>query len=357
MSLMTESTSYDALEKKYNNFSVPAYEIKIGSTKITPSTQYSVQEIELNLSLHSTSTALFILCDQYAFEKSGFEGSLKSLVEVGETVEISLGYGSDLTLLFRGYIGLLDVEFDLDEGIFFQVTAFDARRLMQTDNRSFYLQEKDNYSDVVQEIMSRSRGLCSFSCESTTDHLTLPLGQYQSDYDFITQKLLGQGRADREFFIVADTAYYREPGGSHNSPVLSLGLHQGLRFFRGSFLYVNTEILVQGYDHGSDTHPSATATAKVSGQKQVVSPGTILVVAEDCVGESQARARANNLANRLESEAVQSQGSCVGLPVIVPGRYIQIEKTDSTVNRKYYLTEVSHKMNQEGYVTNFKTKG
>lgn len=357
MSLLTQSTTYSALYGKYDHFSVPAYQIKIGSTKITTSSDYIVGEIDLHLSLTQANTLTFTLCGQYQYDSSGFSSSVKRLLQVGETVELSLGYGSTLTLLFRGYIGLMDVEFDMDEGIFFQITAFDARRLMQDDNRSFTLSENQNYSEAVSELMSRYRSLCSFSCEATTDHLSLPMGQCQSDYDFITQHLIGQGRAEREFFILGDTAYYRAVGGGHRTPVLTLGVSQGLKSFRGSFQYVHTEIQVQGYDHGKDDVPKGSATAKGDNQTQAISPGTILVLAEDCQRDSQAKDRAKALATRLESQAVQSQGSCVGLPEIVPGRYLAIEKTDSTVNRSYYLTQVNHRMSSQGYLTVFMTKG
>ncbi len=357
MSLLTQTTTYDGLHRKYDSFSVPAYLIKIGSTKITPSSDYILGEIDLHLSLTQPNSVSFTLCGQYQYQNSGFSSTLKNLVELGQVVEVSLGYGSTLTLLFRGYIGIFDVEFDVDDGIFFQVTAFDARRLMQTDNRCLTLAEHKNYSEAVADILSRYRNLCKFSLDATLDHLTLPLGQWQSDYDFITHKLLAQGRAEREFFILADTAYYRKAGGTLSTPVVSLGVAQGLRSFRGSFHYVHSEIQVQGYQHGKEEMPSGSATAKGAKQNQVIPPGKILVVAEDCQGESQAKDWAKALASRLEAQAVESQGTCVGIPELVPGRYLAIEKTDSAVNRRYYLTQVRHLLSRQGYQTIFTTKG
>lgn len=355
MSLMSGSTTYASLVSKYDDFMVPACKIKVGSTQIIGTTDVYLVDLEVTLSLDYAGSAKFTLFGNYDHEKSAFPSSLSSTLALGSVVEISLGYGSTVTTVFKGFIASVDMSIDAEEGLFFDILAFDARRLMQTDNRPYVLHSNENYSDIVKSIMSRYSALCSITCDSSSDKLDMPVAQRVSDYDFIMDTIIGEGNLPYEFFIVADEAYFRKK--SSESAMLTLDMQSGLKSFRSSSLYLNREIVVQGFLHGSSEAITATVVAKNSSQKDVITKGSTYIVAEDCDRASKATEIANSYKAMLESKSLLSAGSTVGIPEIVPGRYIAIKNIDSAINQSYYVSKVVHRFHDEGFSTEFSTKG
>lgn len=355
MALMSGSTTYEKLSSKYDNFLVPACKIAVGGTQIIGKTDVLLKSLEVKLSLEYAGSANFSLHGNYNYDKSSFPSTLTSTLKLGEIVEISLGYSSDVTVIFKGFITAVDVSFDVEDGLFMDVLALDARRLMQTDNKPYVLHTKTKYSDIVKDIMSRYSSLCKLTCDNTSEELKYPVAQSVSDYEFIMNEIIGQGNLPYEFFIVADEAYFRKTKSS--TPILSLDIHSGLQSFHSSSVYLNNGIEVQGFLQGGKEAISATATAKNSNQKDVITKGTTVIVSEDCDRKSRATEIANNYKAMLESKSQVASGSTIGIPEIVPGRYVEIIKLDSTVNKKYYINEVTHVMSEDGFITKFNTKG
>ena len=54
---------------------------------------------------------------------------------------------------------------------------------------------------------------------------------------------------------------------------------------------------------------------------------------------------------------VSGEGECVGIPELIPGRYLKIEGSDSHTNGLYFLTKVRHSFSEAGYTTSFEFKG
>ena len=46
-----------------------------------------------------------------------------------------------------------------------------------------------------------------------------------------------------------------------------------------------------------------------------------------------------------------------GLPEIIPGRFLKIDRVDNLVNRKYYITRVTHRFDGSGFLTEIETEG
>ena len=47
----------------------------------------------------------------------------------------------------------------------------------------------------------------------------------------------------------------------------------------------------------------------------------------------------------------------IGLPEIVPGRYLQVASLEKMADKKYYLSEVVHTLSDNRFVTRFEAKG
>lgn len=357
MGLMDSSYTYSELREKYQDFTTPKVELNIGGLSLLEQKGISVEQVQIKLSTGNAGSASFTINSGYDYEKSSFNSMLKDKVIPGKTVTVKVGYVSATTLVFKGFIASVDIQFDVENGIFFTITAMDARRLMMTDNKPYALYKKANYSDIVKSIMSRYTSLCSLKCDETNDKLEDVVCQRESDYDFITKKLIQGGKVEREFFIVADKAYFRKPR-SVTTPVITLGINSGLKNFSRSLIYLNKVFEVHGYNSDTQTHLIGSATAK-SGDQQVdvIKAGTEVVVLSDCKTQTDVTEAAKNMATTAKNENKKASGTCIGLPEIVPGRFLKISGVDSLINKKFYITDVTHTINYNGFLTNFTTEG
>ena len=72
---------------------------------------------------------------------------------------------------------------------------------------------------------------------------------------------------------------------------------------------------------------------------------------QECVTLAQARL------NALAMNFVAGSGTCVGIPELIPGRFIEIKGLDGDSVGTYFISKVHHRFNQEGYSTQFEVKG
>lgn len=141
--------------------------------------------------------------------------------------------------------------------------------------------------------------------------------------------------------------------------MLTLAIGKGLKSFRRSASYLNQKIQFLGQELGTDKALKGEALAKSSGQQvsALSDPGLVVESAPDCHSETELKRRAENRARELEDMNSRAYASCVGLAEIVPGRYINIDCVDGSVDRKYYVTGVTHSYSMGGFVTSMEIEG
>lgn len=61
--------------------------------------------------------------------------------------------------------------------------------------------------------------------------------------------------------------------------------------------------------------------------------------------------------NERAIEFVRGAGCCVGLPELVPGRYIKLAGMDTHTNGTYFITRVIHRYDADGFVSKFYVGG
>lgn len=357
--LMTDAYEYESLRKTYKNFTTPAVKFKIGGTDVIQKKELQVLSVETTLSLNSAGSARIVLGGCYDYKNGSFDKTVKDLAVLGKEVEVSLGYVSSFQKVFKGFLASVEMTLDAEDGITVEFTALDVRWLMMTDNFRCREHTVKNYSDAVQEIMKRYKKLCSVKIDATKENFEDgSISQRASDYDFIMKDLIQSGRVDREFFVVADRAYFRKPR-SVSQPVLTLSVGGGLVRFSRRASYENQKITVMGFDPASGKGVEGTASSKASDRQTDVlgGPGERLVTDLSCTSSSRARERAEALAAGFLARKQKADAVCVGLPEIVLGRFIRLSRVDSVMNQKYYITEVTHTLDSEGFFTNVSMEG
>lgn len=354
--LMTATVKYEALENKYGNFMVPAMKIMSNGSDIISKNDLTVSELTITLSLDSAGMAVFKVVDIYDVEKHSFDKKVKGLFKLGTVLEIQIGYLSATTAVFKGYIAGVGAEFDDIPAIV--VKLMDARKLMMTSGVRKQLYEDKNYSDIVKKVMGRYSKLCSIEAQASSDNLKAPVSQSTSDYNFVKNELLKNGKVDREFFILYDKAYFREPC-KNKTPIMSVTYGRELIRLNTMAEYLDTEIEVIGYDPTNTKSISSKQTVKSSeSQTSVLTPAQQqFFIDPDADSEEKAKIRAGAIAERMKRGSCFAEGELIGLPEIVPGRFLKVENTDEMSDKKYYLNEVTHYWTESTFRTTFEAKG
>jgi len=354
--LMSGSYSHKELANKYGNFLVPAYKIKVGSTDLAAKMKLDVEEMTITLSLNAASSAVIKFANLYDEESRSFKSDVKDKFKLGTVVELEVGYLSETVMVFKGYVAGLGVEFD--EYPLLVVQLMDARRLMMASGKKQLLHEVKNYSDAFKTIMSNYARLCTPVIDPTDDNLEKPLAQTTNDYNFVTKELIGKGKAPREFFILGDKAYFRKPA-KVGTPIMKVKYGRELLTFSMITNYLDMKVVVSGYDPKAQQPISAMAAAKSPGSISSIisSPPEIYFVDPDADTPEKAKTRATALAEREIYRAMMGSGRLVGIPEVVPGRFLEVESLDSMADRKYYLTEVVHTIDTESFTTTFEIGG
>ena len=354
--LMTGVSTYKLLEAQYGGFAVPALKIKINGFDVIKTMDLAVMSLSVTMSLKSAGCAIFKLAGLYDEKNHAFKSDAAAKFKLGTIVTIELGYLSSTEVVFKGYVDMLGAEFG--ETTALVVTLMDVRRLMMIGGRKHILHDVKNYSDAVKTVLGGYAKLCSPSVDATSDQLTKPVSQTTNDYDFIMRELIDEGKADREFFVVADKAYFRKPPMAATAAV-TLRYGRELKSLKVDFSYLDLKIDVTGYST-ADLKP-VSASKSVSSfleMSKVVSPTPVFTVAApDADSRDKADVRAGQLARYWEHKNCTGQGTSVGLPMIVPGRYVKVEALESMLDNKYYITEVTHEVNEDGFLTHFEIGG
>ena len=356
--LMTSSWEFSSLESQYKDFRAPAVSFTVGGTDLVKKGA-ALQSVEAVLSLDGASSVCVVFNDCYDVKNGSYDSTLKSAAVPGKTVELSLGYQSSLKKVFKGYLSNVRITASADEGYTMEFVSLDARRLMMADNHHSREYKIKNYSDAVSEVLKRYARLCTAKVDATSENMQNGLlWQRGSDYDFITRELIDSGRADREFFISVDNAYFRKPR-SVSAPVITLKPGGGLIAITRDAEYLNENIQVLGFDPASGKPVSGKAAAKSTDQLSdaLGGAGEWFISDPSCVSASQAAGWAGAVARTALRKSQKAEIRCIGLPEIIPGRFLKIDRVDNLVNRKYYITRVTHRFDGSGFLTEIETEG
>lgn len=357
MGLMSGSYTYDALTKKYDHFTTPVVKVKANGTDVITSLKLSVVELKMTLSLDAASMVVIKFGDAYDIEKHAFESSVKDKFAPGTVVEVEIGYKSSTENLFKGFVAARGME--LGEMPLFVVTLMDARRLMMLSGSRYQLHVAKNYSDVFREVMSRYAKLCDTKIEATKDELEIPVSQTTDDYRFVTRELIGRGKAEREFFILGPTAYFRKPQ-DEKSPIMTMEFGRELIALKTDEAYFDIDVEVVGYDPVKQEQLSGKAEASGSkSQTKLIGQTPQYYMPDPSVDtSSKANGKAKSIANRMKQKTQTGSGMTIGLPVLVPGRFVKVKNADKDLgDHKFYLKNVIHEINKEDYRTMFEISG
>nr|MDE5965847.1 hypothetical protein [Lachnospiraceae bacterium] len=348
--IMTSNYTFKALVDAYDNFLVPAVEILLGDGKsnIFQSGGASVGDIEITLSAREPSGVTFRVSNAFDVVSHKMDANTVNALKVGTVLEAALGYGSDLTTVFKGYITEYRTVYEEEPVI--MVTAVDFRRLMMKNKRSRYKFQEKTYGEVFQEVVENYSGLYDTLHVDAVDTKT-ELLQNGTDYDFIRDVLCRF--AKRDFFVVGADVYFQKPEKSKDA-FLELAWGNGLVSFEKGVRYCNEKIMA--YSCQSDkTGVTASAEVKTAGNTPLLVKNmhTEEWELEEGLDQTVVQNWVDQRAWEKKCKNEMAIGTVTGLPELVPGRYIKISGIDTADAGTYLIQEVRHSFDGDRFMTRF----
>ena len=352
--LMSGSSAYEALATKYKDFLVPAFKIKVRGKDIVSALSLAVESLSVSLSLDAANACSFTIVNAYDRASGSFSAELKSELMLGTVLTVEVGYGSSLTMVFKGYVTELSYEFR-DYPVL-SVSAMDVRRLMMDGQARMIIHSVQSYSQAFSEVMQRYQKICTNLVIDQTDKKLPNITQRNSDYEFVSKELCS--KADREFFVLADKAYFRIPQKVED-PLTTLEWGKGLLSFSRNAMYHNAAIKVFGYDEMNKNVLVEEVSSKSDDKQEdaVSEAQTTIYTQPDAQDIDQVKKRAENEKTKKKQKTQGGSGSCIGLPEVVPGRFIELKKLDSDLDNKYYIKSVNHTIGSDGFSSKFNIGG
>ncbi|HIW34275.1 MAG TPA: hypothetical protein IAA29_15950 [Candidatus Paenibacillus intestinavium] len=358
--LDNSKTSFDKLEEHYRGFIAPSFKIVINNKDIVREGM-AVESVTVDTSItKKADMTSFSVTNAYDLIKRDFQWT-NSLLMLGNSVEVSFGYTDRLTPIFFGYISNVEFDFSTDDVPLISIKAMDISFYMMRGGEPQVWANK-KISDVVQEI-GRKYGITSFDIETTPITHPKIVKNVENDHMFL-EKLAKD--LDFDFFIVGKKLYYRERT-ANKTPVMKLELGKHLSSFRleQDISEQVTKVIVKA----TSRNQKKTITVESSkvdkiGSNSRTGPnilsklGNFVEVIQKTVNdEAEARMIATSRMQERSMELVSAQGSCIGLPELRAGRYIELGGLGTHLNTIYYIESATHIIDDSGYRSNFNLQG
>jgi len=358
--LNSKTVSYDQLEKEYRGFIAPAFKVLISNRDaVMEGMAIDAVTVE-NSTSQSADTVNFNITNAYDLIKRDFTWT-DSLLQLGNTIEVFTGYTDQLTPLFFGYISNIEFNFSSGQAPTISVTAMDISFFMMRSGEPQIWSNK-SIPDIVEEI-GRKYGLTDFEIEKDTQIYPNIVKNTEADHEFI-QTLADE--FDYEFFVVGRKLYFR-PFTHNRTPVMKLEWGKQLMSFRIEHDIADqvTKVVVKGnilntkeIVYAESTKVQKLGRNSLTGVDLMKKIGTFMEVTQQVVkDEAEAKRIAEAKMQEKSMKLVTANASCIGLPEIRAGRYIEIGGLGKRLNTIYYIESATHTVDGSGYQTSFKLQG
>ncbi|UFJ38951.1 hypothetical protein LOK74_12735 [Brevibacillus humidisoli] len=359
LKLDSKTYEYNDLEKKYANFIWPAFEVSVDGRNLVQE-EVPIDSVTVDTSADSKADAFsFVVANAFDRGKQEFL-YVDQYFSLGKHVEIKMGYGEKVETVFYGMI--TSVTFDLpDDGSSrIIVKGMDMSFLMMKGKHSAFWKEK-KHSEVAREIGSKY--VSQVKVDDTTEVHNLVVQNEQEDFHFLSW--LAEAN-DYDFFVVGKTMYFRKRS-SDTSPVLTLEWGKSLHAFSldANLTSQISSVVVRGWNEKEFTHIEAESQSVTKlGSNSKTGPDLIKALGEakeyvynDVVSAAEAQQQANAILNKRAMQLLTGEGETVGIPELRAGRYVKLAGLGNKLSQPFYLTSVTHTIDDSGYLTRFRVGG
>lgn len=366
--------NYQTLKKKYENFAHPILHIELNGKDFSKNKEkLQISDIEVEMtSGFEAALATFVIYNCYNRESCEFRFDvLKKYICMGSCVVISMGYGTSVREIFRGFISRVNFIFRQDEIPGVEITAMDVKGIMMAGNYARQL-KATCFSDAVKEILNKTAYvrlqsndvITKVEISDTPDKR--PTGGEEkasdqtiemvceSDYEFVVK---AAKKFNYEFFSIGGVVYFRK-AKQNRELLLEASPGEGLRSYEISYDFIGIveQIEVRGMDIGKSKMISASQKMKNKlslGNKArpLIKKSQKIYIDPTITSKEEASYRADYLAEDISYRLGTLEAEFIGIPELTPGRFLKVTGLGNAVSNTFYLVTVRHVMDDRGYLT------
>lgn len=364
---MADGITYESLKREYDNFSFPLFKFTIkGKTFSANKEGFLIDWAELELSSgYEASIAEFRIINAYDMAAGEFlSKKLSAYVELGAAISIKAGYLVSLHDVFMGVVVGMDYGYEEGGFPYVHVTAMDVKGIMMANQYSLQLHSR-SCGEAVREILEKpayARIVNNLRVTDTPDKSSGAEKESadtvemvaESDYEFVVK---AAKRFNYEFFTDFDAVYFRK-AKCKTDTLMTLGVNRGIITFNVGYSITGLvdQIEIRSIDSG--TGKLITSSGRRTGRlSQGSKAGALLnkskkVYLDPTVtSQEQARARIDFLIEDMSYRFGELQCECVGIPQLMPGRFLGLEGMGEVVSNRFYVTKTVHTIGEQGYRT------
>ncbi|HZR83916.1 MAG TPA: hypothetical protein VFD92_22665 [Candidatus Binatia bacterium] len=362
------------LSSKYGEFYAPAFSIRLGKSEqsdLVRDLRLAVSQLEISLSLGMTSHFSFTVTDCFNFEHHAFENDRGQdaieMLDFGTKLELHMGYGDAKSIpwIMSGVVTTITTSFP-ETGSPELVISGQDHAFLLTLGRNARTWSKARDSDAVVNVAADNN--LDTQVETTKEQHAQIEQNNESDWAFL-KKL-----ADRnhyELYVGERGVLHFERPKDTTSEILRLKWGEGLLSFKPEANLAGqiTRVEVYGWDRNRKEPIVGVAQAGEESGLKGQSGGQrlkkfvrdskkqpTLRLRQPVFTQSEADQRAKAALNERAKKFLTGDGETIGLPDLRPDRKVFLDGLGQPFSKKYYLQEVTHKLDSSGYRTRFKVK-
>ena len=356
------------LKREYADFENPVVVLTVDGKPFKKNKHsFALSDIEIELTCgYEASIATFSIYNVFNQGTSKFKTEeVKKYICLGSAVEIAIGYGSVAKTVFGGFIARVNFFYERDDMPGIKVTAMDVKGIMMANNYSRQLTAK-NYGDAVKEIFNKNAYVTmntrqiirSLEISDTPDKNMNASKESdrtvemvcESDYEFVVK---AAKKFNYEFFTENGKVYFRR-AKSTNEIVMELSPSTGLREFDVEYDITGLveEIQARSMDNGNGKVIQATKkfSNKISmgsRAKQYIKNSEKVYIDPTINSLEDANYRVASLMEEMSYRFGTLECTCIGMPELLPGRFIRLEAIGYPPENKFYIQNVKHRINED----------
>lgn len=366
LDLMSNTTDFESLRNKYENFIKPV--IKLSVISKSNKDKFVITDLNIELSCgYSSNIATVSVYNVYDDENKQFKDSdFNQIFQIGKKINIEIGYVKATECVFSGYISGITYNFLEKDIPCLILECLDVKAAMMANNNNAQVLQ-DSYSDCISDIVSKSE-YKSFYKEADIDRnikspkdddkLLIEMVD-ESDYEFIVRlaKKLGY-----EFFVSQETLYFRKKK-IKKDPIMSISHKNIITNLEANLNIAGmvSAVEVRSLDNRTGNVIKAVSKSDAvysdsSSASKIIRNSVKVILDPTIMSDSEAQNRADSELDDLLWKFGTFLITTIGIPELIPGRFVQIKDMSQDINKKVYITKVVHHISSQGYKTILEAK-
>lgn len=368
--------NFSDLSEQYEDYQYPLIRIFIDGVELTTEEPLLIAGVDVEQTCgYEAGMATVHLVGPYNPDNRCFNiDKVKQFLYMGSSIIIYCGYSTSSREVFRGFIARVHFVVPppyVDAVPSVELTCMDAKGLMMANRRSRKLKAK-SYSEAVREILNENVFLTQKD-DKNNDFTTLNITDTpdkqeadneqgtsdrrvemveESDYEFVVK---AAKKFNYEFFIIGKNLYFIEARKNTNS-LITLTPYSGLRTIDAGYdisgLVRSVEVRNIDMEEGKYLGDKKKTNSKISmGNKAtpLVEKQSLVYLDPTAKNKADAGYRAQYLMDSIDYRLGSLYAEFVGVPEVVPGRFITLQGFGKPIDNDFYLTRVRHVIDHGDY--------